>query len=391
MDTGRTTSRRRVALRNILGYRRFGDRGSVDFSADIGNVAALGFAFQRRGVYIDTDARSMSTASRYAFNLTTTPEFTASILVDPGSEDLRFLPECPRMLRHHPGRLGWIAIQHAADVLHGSINILDIESLENRQFVLDGRPGFFCETEEPDVVLIGMERRLVLFNLATGATRATVGTIDCRDDVIINDGVAVAGGVLFGTKHLRFNEPVAAVYFFESASRRVHMVFDGQTCSNGKFLRDDVLIDVDSIPKTISRYVLGQAFERVLDRSLIVQSDALPALPDGLRPAPDGESVVVAFYDPSEDSVDGVAEQISISDGAVLCRWRIPRSPRVTCPEFVRTGEGPTKVIFTTAVEGMGAEARRRSPHAGMLFIAETPFDGAMPELPPLVSLKGYS
>ena len=43
-----------------------------------------------------------------------------------------------------------------------------------------------------------------------------------------------------------------------------------------------------------------------------------------------------------------MAQQRRISDGAVLCEWRFPGSPRVTCPEFVE-GEGKVKLLFTTA------------------------------------------
>jgi len=320
------------------------------------------------------------------------PEYTATVLFDPQSEELRFLPECPRALQNYQGngkQLGWVAIQHGADVNHGSINVLDLDTLTNRQFDLNGRPGFFCETTQPGVVVIGLERRLMLFDLMSGNEGKTLCLIDCRDDVIINDGLAVEGGVLFGTKHLKFNEPVGAVYFWDSASREVHMVFDKQFCSNGKFFQrigdSAVLIDIDSIPKTISRYVLDLNLKHVLGKSLVVEPDALPALPDGLRPAPDGESVVVAFYNPAED-VDGIAQQIALSDGSVLCNWRIPGSPRVTCPEFVQV-DGATKVIFTTAVEGMPVAARRGSPGAGVLFIADSPFGNSMPVPPPLVKL----
>ena len=51
-------------------------------------------------------------------------------------------------------------------------------------------------------------------------------------------------------------------------------------------------------------------------------------------------------------------------------RWRsrrgvdAPGSPRVTCPEFV-TIEGKTRLLFTTAIEGMPPETRAIAPHAG--------------------------
>jgi len=315
---------------------------------------------------------------------------------EPTREDLRFLPEGPRVLRNHPGGvlLGWVAIQHAADLQEGSINVLDLASGQNTSFPLPGRPGFFAETTRPGVVLIGLERRLVYFDLLTGDLEDPGIQVTGDERVIVNDGLAVEGGVLFGTKHLEFNLPIAALYFFDSATRKVHTVLGGETCSNGKFLRRDAegatLIEIDSTPKTITRYRLDAGLEHVLEQSLIAAADSLPAIPDGLRPSPggengpSGESVIVAFYNPGAVA-DGVAQQLRLVDGAVLCEWLIPGSPRVTCPEFVEV-EGKVKLVFTTAVEGMPAANRRLAFGAGNMYIADTPFR-KMPAPPPLVSM----
>jgi sugar lactone lactonase YvrE len=91
--------------------------------------------------------------------------------------------------------------------------------------------------------------------------------------------------------------------------------------------------------------------------------------------------VLVAFYNPNEVA-DGLAQQIRISDGTVLCEWIVPGSPRVTCPEFVKL-DGRVKLVFTTAVEGMPAATRERAPGAGWLYMAETPFED-LPTPPPL-------
>ncbi len=313
---------------------------------------------------------------------------------EPASEQLRFLPEGPRVLRNHPGGalLGWVAIQHAADLREGSINVLDLASGQNRNFPLSGRPGFFAETTRPGVVLVGLERRLVCFDLVTGKLEETGIQVTTDKRVIINDGLAVDGGVLFGTKHLEFSLPIAALYFFDSATRKVRAVLDEETCSNGKFLRRNAqgstLIEIDSTPRTITRYRFDAGLEHVLEQSLVSAADSLPAIPDGLRPSPggengpDGENVVVAFYNPAAVA-DGVAQQLRLSDGAVLCEWRIPGSPRVTCPEFVEV-EGKVKLVFTTAVEGMPAATRRLAFGAGNMYIADTPFH-KMPVPPPLV------
>ena len=309
-----------------------------------------------------------------------TNNFTATPFFAPDTEDLRFLPEGPRVLRSS-ARLGWVAIQHSATSREGSFNILDLHSGQNEQHILNGRPGFFAETSTPDVIVIGLERRLVLFNYLTGQTGDTLAELDCPDDVIINDGLAVDGGILFGTKHLKFNEPKAALYYFNSSTRRVHTVVDRQICSNGKCLRRQgnqaTLIDIDSTPKTITRYRLDAALEHILEQSLLVPPERLPALPDGLRPSPAHDSVIVAFYNPAAVA-DGIAQEISLADGSVITEWTLPGSPRVTCPEFVEL-DGAVKILFTTATEGMDDATRRIAKGAGYMYIADTAFDRMPP------------
>jgi sugar lactone lactonase YvrE len=324
--------------------------------------------------------------------------FVAAPFFDPPSDALRFLPEGPRVLRNCPGnngKLGWVAIQHGADLLEGSINILDLASQRNQSFPLPGRPGFFAETTRPGVLLVGLERDLILFDLATSRVEKLGVHVTDDDRVIINDGLAVEGGVLFGTKHLEFNQPIAALYYFDAARRSVHTVLDGQICSNGKFLTRDTagatLVDIDSIPKTIARYRLDATLKSIIERALIVAPDSLPASPDGLRPSPieevevEPQSIVVAFYNGAE-VVDGLAQLIRLRDGATLAEWTIPGAPRVTCPEFVEI-DGKVKILFTTALEGMPESLRRRASGSGCLYIADTPFS-KMPEPPPLVDLQ---
>ena len=316
------------------------------------------------------------------------PRFIAEPFFEPHSETLRFLPEGPRVFQNYPGgaaTLGWVAIQHAVDNERGSINLLDLASRQNRSFALPGRPGFFVETRRPGVLLVGLERRLIYFDLLTGQVEESGVEVPGADErVIINDGLAVDGGVIFGTKHLAFNQPIAGLYYFDAATRRIHTLRGDQTCSNGKFLRrrggEVTLIDIDSTPKAINRYTLDGGLTKILAHSTVVAPEALPAFPDGLRPVPDGESVVVAFFNP-EPVVDGLARQFRLADGAVLCEWSIPGSPRVTCPEFVEL-DGKVKLLFTTAVEGMSVEARRLAPGAGTMYIADTPFD-RLPTAPP--------
>jgi sugar lactone lactonase YvrE len=280
----------------------------------------------------------------------------------PALEEQRYLPECPRVIG---GSLLWISIQYAADRPRGGINVLDLASRENVHHALPGRPGFFVETGEPGELLVGLERRLVLYDLNRRAVTQTLAHIPEDPRVIINDGIAIPGGAIFGTKHLGFSEPVAALYHYDHATRQVRELLGGQTCSNGKYLHDGLLVDIDSKPKTITEYRYDGALH---EPRLIAQPEALPALPDGLRPMPGGQSAIVAYYNPGHVA-DGVAQEIRLSDGEVLTEFVLPGSPRVTCPEVWEL-DGATCVFFTTATEGMPPETRAIAPEAGTIFVA---------------------
>jgi sugar lactone lactonase YvrE len=191
-------------------------------------------------------------------------------------------------------------------------------------------------------------------------------------------------GLIFGTKHLAPTNPCGALYHLTPA-RRAERAAGGQTCSNGKYFRDNILIDIDTRPKHITRYRFDAGLRHVLERRLVTPPEALPAMPDGLRPTAEGESVIVAFFNPAAVS-DGLAQEIRLADGAVLTEWTLPGSPRVTCPEFARI-DGKVCLLFTTAVEGMPAAIREIAPDAGALFCAETPFT-TLPEPPPLFVVR---
>jgi sugar lactone lactonase YvrE len=319
------------------------------------------------------------------------PTITARPLFDPQREELRFLPECPRLLQNFPASypvLAWVGIQHGADSGVGSLNLLRLDTLSNTCYLLPGRPGFFAETQQPGVVVVGLDRRLMLFDLEANQLTETGISLEVDDRTLINDGLAVPGGLLFGTKHLSFAEPKAALYYWESATNQLRQVLGEQICSNGKHVTGgpdgSVLIDTDSIPKAITRYRFSGWIDGLQDKTLVCAPDSLPGFPDGMRVTANGESAVVAFYNP-EATPYGRAREIRLADGEVLTEWQLPGSPRVTCPELLLLN-GRVQAIFTTAVEGMNSELRAQCPDAGTLFIADAPFSQAPPP-PPLVDV----
>ena len=173
---------------------------------------------------------------------------------------------------------------------------------------------------------------------------------------------------------------------FPDGTRRIVKVTEVTGMEASTVTLQDIFVfqqeGMDSDGKTIGRYRLDCGLKKVLSQSLIAEPSSLPGFPDGLRPAPDGKSVIIAFYNPAHVS-DGLARQMCIETGAVLAEWLIPGSPRVTCPELIQW-HGKVMIVFTTAVEGMAAETRAIAPGAGTMYIADTRFT-AVPEPPPLV------
>src|SRR5207248_7967741 len=140
--------------------------------------------------------------------------------------------------------------------------------------------------------LIGLERRLVLFDLMSSRLTETGVSLPDDERVIINDGIAIPGGLLFGTKHLEFRERIAGLYHFDAGSKALTQVLSGEICSNGKYFGPSgavapgaagedgaALIEIDSLPTTITRYRLD-AWLRALEQSLVVEPGSLPAIPD---------------------------------------------------------------------------------------------------------------
>ena len=271
----------------------------------------------------------------------------------PALEEQRYLPECPRVIGES---LLWISSSTPKTVPQGGINVLDLPPAKMFTTRSPAAPDSSPKPSDPGVLLVGMERRLVLYDLNRRAITETLAHIPEDPRVIINDGIAVPGGAIFGTKHLEFSEPVAALYHYDNATRQVRELLGGQVCSNGKYLHDGILVDIDTKPKTITEYRYDGELHPL---RLIAPPDSLPALPDGLRPMPGGQSVVVAFYNPAH-AADGIAQEIRLSDGEVLTEFIFPGSPRVTCPAVWEPGRRHVPVFHHRHRGHAGRDARHR-------------------------------
>ena len=306
------------------------------------------------------------------------PTTEARVWFAPEEEEDRFLPEGPRALEvDGEAAVAWVNIQTAADARTGSIWVKFLDE-DDDQFFLSapGRPGFLLPTSRPDTVLAGLGKELRTCNLSEAEWSEPLAAIDDTDPrTIINDGEIVPGGgaVVFGTKDLRFADPVAGLYLYTPVDNRLTTLASGQTCSNGKvFARDNqglILFDIDTPRKVVTRYRLDVAARTLVEDGIALDLRGEPAYPDGMVDCGDG-TVIVAFYNP-EPVVTGRAVRYRLATGEAIEEWTIPGSPRVTCPLLVKRG-GSVKLILTTAMEGMPADLRQRCPNAGSLFIADT-------------------
>jgi len=296
---------------------------------------------------------------------------TADVWFAPPSEADRFLLEGPR---EFGDGLIWVNIQTAGDAITGDLWTRGWSDVDAVRHEMPARPGFVLPTSEPDVVLVGCDKVIGRYDLASREWLPLAAIPDTHPRTIINDGEFVPGGeaMVFGTKDVQFAEPIADLYLFTLADQRVTILRDGQTCSNGKvFAKSDrglILYDIDTPRKVVTRYLLDVNARTLVDDGIAIDLRDRADFPDGMTDGGDG-TVIIAFYNPALVSA-GEAVRFELRTGLAVERWLTPGSPRVTCPLLVTRPDG-VKLILTTAVEGMPLEMRAQCPNAGAIFIAD--------------------
>jgi sugar lactone lactonase YvrE len=202
----------------------------------------------------------------------------------------------------------------------------------------------------------------------------------------INDGEVTPDGraIVFGTKDLLFREPLGHLYLYDVPRRRLHLLAEGQTCSNGKVFRQEaeglILYDIDTPTRQVRKYRLDIAEGRAELLGVGLDLQHWEGFPDGMCAA-DERSVIIAFYHPGERE-SGRAVRFDLPSQQAVEEWEVPFSPRVTCPLLMpgplSEGSG-AQLLLTTADEGMPAEIRQRNPNVGCLFLAPTSLSTAPP------------
>ena len=324
--------------------------------------------------------------------------YTAELFYIPEKKKLRFLPEGPLLLDPAswpiPGNwMAWVAIQHGEKSHEGSVNLLNLDTMENKTVWMEGRPGFIAETDMPGLLMVGMEKEIVLLNCKASEPLVvhTDMHISSHAFTVINDGISTPFGAIFGSKDVRFEEDVARLYLYRNGEYDIHRVQTNQTCSNGKVVVADgdswKLFDIDTPTKKVVTYKVDLDEPALIGPEDFIDLNDEDHFPDGMRITPDGKSMVIAFYNPN-DVPYGIARQYSLNDGAVEAEWHVPKSPRVTCPAFIEK-DGKVKLLLTTAIEGMPEDQLEKHEHAGGLFIADTNFD-AITSYTPKVAIRHF-
>jgi sugar lactone lactonase YvrE len=308
--------------------------------------------------------------------MATIPSTEARVFQHFDDESDRFLPEGPRpIVLDDRDAVIWVNIQTAADARSGELHLRFWDNGELETWGLAGRPGFVLPTDEEGIVLVGMDKEIGTFDMNDWDWQPLAKIPDDSPRTIINDAEIVPGGraVVFGTKDVKFADPIAGLYLFTLDDNRVSLLADRQVCSNGKvFAADDrglILYDIDTPTKKVVRYRLDVSARTAAPDGVAIDTAAIAGFPDGMRGCGDG-TAVIAFYNPDPIAA-GRAVRFDLATGKPIEEWTTPGSPRVTCPLLVKRPEG-VKLILTTATEGMPADQRQRCPKAGNLFIADT-------------------
>jgi sugar lactone lactonase YvrE len=309
--------------------------------------------------------------------------YTCEILFRPDTPELAYLPECPYPCGSDVA--SWVAIQHGAEATSGSLNLYDFATGQNRSYPLNGRPGFAFPTDDPETFVVGLERRLQLFNLRTGSYSDLCPTVIDADveGTIINDGVVFEDGLIFGCKDLASRDPKAGLYLWRRADRQLVRLRSDQICSNGKVVQRDGagwrLLDIDSPKRMVLAYRLDVPSGQLSEPEIALDLRDDEAVPDGMVATPDGRGAIIAFYN-SQPADWGEVRQYDLQSRQVQAMWRLPESPRATCPQLVEVG-GQVKLLATSAVEDMPPDQQSQSPNAGCLFVGETVFQ-SLPSTP---------
>ena len=141
------------------------------------------------------------------------------------------------------------------------------------------------------------------------------------------------------------------------------------------------LFDIDSPTRQLVAHEIEMPLGRFGAPRVVVDFEGDPAVPDGAIITPDEEGIIVSMFRP-EVADYGETRHYDLVTGKLKCVWQTPKSPQNTCPALVRV-DGQLKLVITTAVENMSAEALAACPNAGRIFLADVDLHDHGEELSP--------
>ncbi|WP_349369195.1 SMP-30/gluconolactonase/LRE family protein [Salinarimonas sp.] len=188
---------------------------------------------------------------------------------------------------HRIGAVLWV------DIAAPSIWRLDVAAGEAHATELPERVGFVALTPDPDVVLAGLQSRLVLFDLIDRTIRDLAAVEPDLPGNRCNDAVVGPDGTLWFST-MDADEEAATGAFHAYDGRAVSTFADGFVVTNGPVLSPDgaTLYTIDTTGKRIDARPVGDAragAPRLGAPRLFLDLGDEEGLPDGVAVGDDGD------------------------------------------------------------------------------------------------------
>lgn len=248
---------------------------------------------------------------------------------------------------------------HWVDIIAGDVFSQPEHAMESRATHLGVQVGCLGLTADPNVLIAGLRTGWHLVHLDTGAQQLLGDPEHDRETCRFNDGSVDAAG-RFWTGSLEDSEsgPDGRLYRLDPDGSYQTMD-EGFYCSNGIDWAPDGrwMYFVDSRRDRIYRYAFDPASGEARDRKILVDTTALPGIPDGLRVDAAGD-IWCAFW-------DGAQIVRFAPDGSVREQVAVP----VLRPTSVAFGGGDLRTMYITSASlGLTPAQLQSWPQSGMVL-----------------------
>ncbi|GGK41704.1 SMP-30/gluconolactonase/LRE family protein [Salinarimonas ramus] len=263
---------------------------------------------------------------------------------------------------HRIGAVLWV------DIAAATIWRLDVAAGEAHATQLPERAGFVALTPDPDVVVAGLETRLVAFDLIDRTLRDLAPVEPALPGNRCNDAVVGLDGTLwFSTMDAGETAETGAFHAFDG--RAVSTIEDGFVVTNGPALSPDgrTLYTIDTTGKRITmRAVLAEDGDaRLGPASLFLDLGEEAGVPDGVTIGEEGDLWI---------AMHGAGRLLRVDAEGVRKDVLVLPTPDITKATF----GGPD---LSTLYVATAARARPHDPLAGHLFRIETDARGLPAQL----------